>query len=151
MWAEPVTSAVNEVALWSTLFIAPGGFNFGVKGALSAAERIIVPEASGILASGSLRGAIRSGISAELNIGGRLVIFEPAAPVSGMTLFQEGGFVIGREAVISGGELTRTVLHELYRLNFGLAGRSGVSGSLASYETQAAFNFAQQAARLFGY
>lgn len=75
--------------------------------------------------------------------------YEPGLSASGMTLFGENGFVIGRGAFSSGGEFGRTVLHELYRLSHsGAAG--GVSGALATQETAAAAGFAERAAAALG-
>jgi len=61
-----------------------------------------------------------------------------------MTLFGEGGFILGRNAFSSARELTKTVLHELYRLNTSAAA-SGVSGATAASETAAAAGFADRA------
>lgn len=57
-----------------------------------------------------------------------------------MTMFGENGFLIDPEAFKSKAELQKTVLHELYRLNTSNSA-SGVSGTLASQETKAAFRF----------
>ncbi|UUZ82696.1 hypothetical protein LJK88_01060 [Paenibacillus sp. P26] len=65
-------------------------------------------------------------------------------PASGMTMFGENGFLIGREAFSSSAELTKTVLHELYRPTT-IASASGVSAEVAVQETQAAFKFAERA------
>ena len=59
-------------------------------------------------------------------------------------MFGENGFLIGREAFSSEAELGKTILHELYRLNTSTSA-GGVSGSLATSETAAAFNFAERA------
>jgi hypothetical protein len=87
------------------------------------------------------------GESIVINIGGRLIQYEPGLPASGMTMFGQNGFLIGREAFVSQEKLAKTVLHELYRLATS-ASSSGVSGSLATQETQAAYNFAQTAFEL---
>lgn len=92
---------------------------------------------------GQLRAAFEAG-GAELNIGGRTILVDPGAPVSGMTLFGENGFLVGREAFVTDAELTKTLLHETYRLTTSQAA-SGVSGSLATSETNAAFTFAERA------
>ena len=70
-------------------------------------------------------------------------------PASGMTMFGENGFLIGREAFTSQAELQKTVLHELYRLNTS-ASATGISGTLASHETKAAFDFAERAVEYLG-
>jgi len=119
----------------------------GLRG-FSAAERQIIGEAQGILSSSqfaTLRAAQQAGQSASVRINGRLIQFEPGLPASGMTMFGENGFLIGREAFRSAGELNRTVLHELFRLR-NSASSAGVSGSLATQETRAAFEFAERAA-----
>jgi hypothetical protein len=51
---------------------------------------------------------------------------------------------IGKEAFSSSEEFQQTILHELYRLNTS-ASASGVSGSLATQETNAAASFAAKA------
>lgn len=58
-------------------------------------------------------------------------------------MFGENGFLIGNEAFTSSGELSKTVLHELYRLNTS-ASAAGVSAELAARETKAAFDFAEK-------
>ncbi|MEM7359644.1 MAG: hypothetical protein AAF431_11150 [Pseudomonadota bacterium] len=77
-------------------------------------------------------------------INGRLIQYEPGLPASGMTMFGENGFLIGREAFESLQELDRTILHELYRLRNSTSS-GGVSGALATQETEEAFNFAMRA------
>jgi len=61
-----------------------------------------------------------------------------------MTMFGENGFIIGNEAFASSTELSKTVLHELYRLNTS-ASAKGVSKELVKQETKAAFEFAKRA------
>lgn len=61
-----------------------------------------------------------------------------------MTVVGESGFLIRPEAFKSKAELQKTVLHELYRLNTSNSA-IGVSGTLASQETKAAFDFAEKA------
>ena len=97
----------------------------------------------------ALRAAHQAGKPATVRIGGRVIQYEPGLPASGMTMFGENGFVIGREAFRGAGELQKTVLHELHRL--GTSGSAaGVSGSLAAQETKAAFDFAERAFRALG-
>jgi hypothetical protein len=102
----------------------------------------VVNEVRGI-PLGQLRAAFEAG-GGELSIGGRTILVDPGVPASGMTLFGENGFVLGREAFISDAELTQTLLHETHRLVTS-RGAAGVSGSLAAAETNAAFSFAQRA------
>ena len=71
------------------------------------------------------------------------------AHASGMTMFGENGFLIGKEAFKSQVELQKTILHELHRLNTS-SSASGVSSSLAAKETKAAFDFAEKASNVLG-
>lgn len=107
----------------------------------------IINEAGGNLSSSqmnTIRQAYKNGESVTVVINGRTIQYEPNLPASGMTMFGENGFLIGREAFANPGELDRTVLHELHRLTTSQSA-SGVSGSLATSETQAAFDFANRA------
>ena len=80
------------------------------------------------------------------HMGGRVIQYEPGLPASGMTLFGEGGFVLGPEALASQAELIQTCLHELYRLATSEIGRgAAASRSVVAAGTQAAFGFAQRA------
>jgi hypothetical protein len=56
---------------------------------------------------------------------------------------KKNGFVLGREAFLSEAELSKTVLHELYRLTTSVA--RGTGGGLNNAETKAAFEFAERA------
>lgn len=70
--------------------------------------------------------------------------------MSGMTLFEEGGFLIGRDAFRSEAELTKTVLHEVFRLRTSKIGRSGQATQAAvTTETKAAASFAERAFNAF--
>lgn len=120
--------------------------SIAIKG-FSATESAIIHEARGIISAAEfaeLRAAHAAGQSATIKIAGRVVQYEPGLPASGMTMFGENGFLIGREAFTSEAELGKTVLHELYRLQTS-ASASGVSGGLATGETAAAFSFAERA------
>ena len=57
----------------------------------------------------------------------------------------ENGFLIGREAFTSEAELSKTVLHELYRLTTSVAKTAGVTAESAAAETKAAADFAEKA------
>jgi len=121
----------------------------GALAGFSAGEKAVIMEAKNILSSSGfaeLKAAYGAGKSATVHIGGRLIQYEPNLPASGMTLFGEKGFLLGPEAFKSGAELSKTVLHELFRLEVGAA-RTGaaVSGSLATSETKAAADFAERA------
>lgn len=114
----------------------------------SALESQTINEARAILGSAEMakvKAAHAAGESVTINVGGRVIQYEPGLPASGMTMFGENGFLIGREAFASDAELNKTVLHELHRLNTS-ASSGGVSGDLAAEETQAAFDFAERAA-----
>lgn len=113
-------------------------------------EAGIITEARAILASAefdALRRAHRSGQAAEVGIGGRVIVYEPNLParISGMTLFQEGAFVLGPRAFVSEDETRKTVLHELFRLRSGQAG-SGAGRGGVSEQTMDAHAFADRAA-----
>ncbi len=75
-----------------------------------------------------------------------MIQYEPGLPASGMTLFTENGFLIGREAFRSSAQLQKTVLHELHRLTTSASNASGsVSAAQAAAETRTAFYFAEKA------
>ena len=85
-----------------------------------------------------------------MEVGGRIIQYEPSLTTSGMTMFGENGFVIGREAFASEAEFTKTVLHELYRLSTSQLTRgAAASGELAASETKAAYDFAERAFKVF--
>ena len=158
------TEAASFVIGGATVSVGAKGFLAWLKGVLgfgsvakripgfSKAESSIIHEARGILGSSELaqiRAAHAAGKPLSVNIGGRLVQYEPGLSASGMTMFGENGFLIGREAFSSQTELRKTVLHELHRLNTS-ASSTGVSGSLAAQETKAAFEFAERAIKQLG-
>lgn len=89
--------------------------------------------------------AFTEGRPKEWKAGERTILVESAAPFSGFTLMGENGFVLGKEAFVSDAELTKTLLHEIYRLDHSQARTHGVSGEQATSETQAAFGFSQRA------
>ena len=126
-----VLEAVASAALIGTLLtfvaalvlfpplIATIGASVDAGLAFSPVELGIVGEVESILSSSELvelRAAYAAGTSTEVSIAGRTVLFEPELPSSGFTLSAENGFVIGPEAFSSEAELTKTFLHELYRL-----------------------------------
>ncbi|MEO7327883.1 MAG: SpvB/TcaC N-terminal domain-containing protein [Minicystis sp.] len=113
-----------------------------VGGAFSVSEMATINEARQIPLD-QLRAAFKAG-GAELKIGSRTILVDPGVPSSGMTLFGENGFVLGREAFTSEAELAKTLLHELHRLNTSQSA-AGVTGGLAAEETNAAFSFAERA------
>ena len=116
---------------------------------LASFEQKIVTEANLILNSKNLsilRTAFEKGISAEVSVGGRTILYEPSLSASGLTLFSENGFVLGREAFVSNSELGKTVLHELYRLTNSVVQTGGATGATITTETNAAFQFANKTA-----
>lgn len=114
---------------------------------LSQSETAIANGANRLLNHKSFQDGIegmRKGVGGEIDINGIKVVFEPDAPMSGMTLFGENGFVVGSEALQSTKELTKTVLHETHRLST-TASKSGVNKGLIKNETMNASNFADRA------
>jgi hypothetical protein len=110
----------------------------------SAAETGVINEARSIVTSpemSELAAAHGAGESLTVNVSGRVIQYEPNLPASAMTMFDDNGFLMGPEAFSSDSENSQTILHELYRLNFSEAS-GGVSGELATYETEAAAAFA---------
>ena len=90
--------------------------------------------------------AMRSGQSSEATIDGVKIVFQADGPFSGLTLFGENGFVIGKEALRSQDEIMKTVLHECYRLSTSAArSNSGVSQVLITQETNNVVNFVERA------
>jgi hypothetical protein len=131
-----------ELAAGGELLAAAAEAGFTVE------EAGVIAEAQSILSSAELAQIAEAHAAGEellLNIGGRIIQYEPGLPASGMTMFGENGFLIGNEAFASEGELARTVLHELYRLATSVAPEAGVNAEVAAQETQAAFGFAQRA------
>ena len=109
-------------------------------------ETQVIQEAQVIIKApqfAQLQAAYRAGRPAIVNIGGRVIQYEPDLRGSGMTFFGEKRFYIGPDAFKSVQELHKTVLHELYRLATSQSA-SGVSGSLASRESDAAKVFADR-------
>lgn len=140
--ADPIPPASVSVATKSNT-IDDGLLSLG----FSEVEVEIIQEARGIILSAqfaNLLTAQKDGEPAMEIINGRLIQYEPGLPASGMTMFGENGFLIGREAFESLQELDRTILHELYRLRNSTSS-GGVSGALATQETEEAFNFAMRA------
>ena len=122
-----------------------------IKG-FNQTETKIINEARGILDSkemSQIQQAHASGQPVTVVINGRIIQYEPNLPASGMTMFGENGFLIGKEAFKSQVELQKTILHELHRLNTS-SSASGVSSSLAAKETKAAFDFAEKASNVLG-
>lgn len=114
----------------------------------TATEQSIILEARKILSSpvfARLRAAQAAGKSVSVRINGRLIQYEPGAPCSGMTLFGENGFLLGREAFKSESEVVKTLLHELHRLATSVVRSEGAAMATVHSETQAAKAFADRA------
>lgn len=112
----------------------------------SKVESDIINESEKILSSPEfekIKIAHKEGKSVTVIIDGRTIQYEPNLPSSGMTMFGEDGFLIGREAFSSKEESAKTVLHELYRLK-NSSSSLGVTGELATQETKATFDFANR-------
>ena len=114
----------------------------------TAAEQSIIIEARRILSSpwfARIRAAQAAGKGVIVRINGRLIQYEPGAPCSGMTLFGENGFLLGREAFKSESEVVKTLLHELHRLTTSVVRAEGATMATVHSETQAAKIFADRA------
>lgn len=114
----------------------------------TATEQSIIIEARRILSSPSFARiraaqAARKGVIVRIN--GRIIQYEPSAPCSGMTLFGENGFLLGREAFKSESEVVKTLLHELHRLTTSVVRSEGATMATVHSETQAAKVFADRA------
>lgn len=119
---------------------AEAGFTAEEAGILAEANTILESEAFASIAE-----AHAAGESTIINVGGRIIQYEPGLPASGMTMFGENGFLIGNEAFATEGELAKTVLHELFRLGTSTVPEAGVTGATATAETEAAAGFAARA------
>jgi len=89
----------------------------------SSVERKVIHEASEILTSKEFSNMVEAGLDADINIGNYTINFRPNASFSGFTSYAENSFVIGGDALKfdnTGEELTKTILHELFRLNTSL-------------------------------
>jgi hypothetical protein len=143
--ATDVAQVVRQAQL--ELAAARAGAKGGVIRGFTPTESGIINEAQGILNSSELakiQAAHAAGQPVTVNVGGRLIQYEPGLPASGMTMFGENGFLIGREAFTSPAELQQTILHELHRLTTSNSA-NGVSAALATQETKAAADFAAKA------
>lgn len=114
----------------------------------TATEQSIIIEARRLLSSPSfarIRAARAAGKGVSVRFNGRLIQYEPGAPCSGMTLFGENGFLLGREAFKSESEVVKTLLHELHRLTTSVVRAEGATMATVHSETQAAKSFADRA------
>lgn len=121
--------------------------NAGLE-SFTATEQSIILEARKILSSpgfARIRAAQEAGKGVSVRINGRLIQYEPGAPCSGMTLFGENGFLLGREAFKAESEVIKTLLHELHRLTTSVVRTEGAAMATVHSETQAAKVFADRA------
>jgi hypothetical protein len=132
---------------WVSGFLAGGlvgGASASAGGGIIQSAKIM-GQAFSMLRSGGmaeLRAAAEAGVSASVKIGGRNITFDPG-PFSGMTNFAENTFHLGSNAFTSNVELTKTVLHELFRLSNSSGGIA--SAASAAAQTRAAASFAERA------
>lgn len=141
---KPIADAVSKARSFST--VDKAALDMSAIAELSEAERAVAFSARNIFTSpefAAIRTAHEEGKAVEVTINGTKVLYEPDLPASGFTLFGEHGFVIGPQAFTSESELAKTVAHESYRLATSQSA-GGVSGPMATDETQAAFNFAEK-------
>jgi hypothetical protein len=127
--------------------IAAGSVWWKSFSAFSAAERGVIAEAKVIQSTGLFeraKTAIQAGRDIEVTVGQRTIVVSHELRDSGMTLFGENGFIIGRNAITSEAEFAKTLLHELYRLEFQQGVQAGAAGGAAT-ATQQAFQFADRA------
>jgi len=115
----------------------------------SAVEKGVIVEVRAMLKApeiAQIRQAHAAAKDVAVRIGGRLIQYEPGLNASGMTMFGENGFLIGRQAFKSEAEFVKTLLHESYRLATSLIGRgAGANAANVAAETEAAFSFADRA------
>ena len=89
---------------------------------------------------------MRGGVNSETTINGVKVVFQADGPFSGFTLFSEGGFVVGKEALSSTSEISKTVLHESFRISTSAAkSGGGVSQGMITSETNNVMDFVERA------
>lgn len=111
-------------------------------------EQKIIYEVRNILQSHqfqTLYNAFKQGVVHTEIINSRTIQVEPDLPFSGMALFKENGFVLGKEAFASKNELIKTLLHEIYRLETSTIGKNKkATQQEITAETKAAFEFAEK-------
>lgn len=153
-----IVASFQRVAVSQAGKVGPGGEPILIGAAKAGRQQIpgftalesqIINEAQAIIKSpliAELEAAHRVGRPAVVNIEGRIIQYEPNILSSGMTDFARNSFYIGRDAFKSSVEFRKTILQELYRLANSKSA-AGVTGNLASHETDDAFAFANRAAR----
>lgn len=123
-----------------------GAYNMnGGYGRIVTVEKQIINEAQSIIKQEkALNKIFEIGTGQEVKVGGRVIVVEPEAPMSGLTLFEENAFVLGKDAFSSPMELRKTILQELYRLKTSNLKGQNVTQGAVSGETKAAFEFAEK-------
>ncbi len=119
-----------------------------VLSGFSSVEQGIIVEVRGMMKAADIakiRQAYASGTDVVIKIGSRTIQYEPALKASGMTMFGEDGFLVGREAFASEQEFVKTLLHETYRLVTSVSRTEGVSAATARVEADAALDFSNRA------
>ncbi|MBI1833061.1 MAG: hypothetical protein HYR84_16600 [Planctomycetes bacterium] len=133
--------------------IMKAGAKFKAPSPILSVESKIVTEVRAILSSSEMaqiRTARAAGKSITVKVGRRTLQYEPGVPASGMTMFGEDGFILGRDAFKSEAELVKTLLHELFRLETSGVGKGAIPQSASSMqdvvsaETKAAAAFAEK-------
>ena len=95
---------------------------------------------------------MKAGKHSEVLIEDIKIVFQADGPFSGLTLFGENGFVIGKEALQSSDELLKTVLHECYRLaTSGVKANPRLDQTRITMETQNVVNFVERAINSLNY
>jgi hypothetical protein len=135
---------LERAVLESELFIGVAG---DAIGGFSYSEAMVIRETYDILISKAitkLRAAYKAGEAVTVRIGGRTIQYKPGLPASGFSL--PDGFALGPEAFATEEELTKTILHELYRVTVRPKGIA-INGAYATAETTGAADFAERGAR----
>lgn len=114
-------------------------------------EQRVIGEVRTMLSSpqtSQIREAHANGQHVTVHYGNRYVQYDPEIParlMSAMTDFEGNGFTMGPGAFASEEEVKKTFLHETYRLSTTQSRGTGVSGGMATAETQATESFANRA------
>jgi hypothetical protein len=99
-----------------------------------------------------LKEAFDNGVEKSVKIFGRVIQYEPGIPsstgISAVTNFEQNTFTLGPNAFNSEGELTKSLLQELYRLSSSKAS-GGLTGPLATQETKTTEGFVNSAFETF--
>jgi LysM repeat protein len=145
----PVKTSAGSTGSGTSKGVAAAAAQESALAAFTPVEQTIIREVQQIMTSPQMiqiRQAAVAGKDITVKVGNRVIQYEPGLKASGMTMFGENGFLIGREAFASEAELTKTVLHETYRLTTSAIGKgAAVTKTGVTAETNAAFEFAERA------